>query len=142
MIVFALFFVLYNVHCTECYITCMISICVFTFYNFHILFCVWMLGSNSWWSAIALYMNTSCFTAGYSDMFLRWISVWWCDLGSKWHLFLDVCTFVNFGGILCMCAYIIWYWSYLYECFTGILYMLIIQLWHIVCNHDHCNSSL
>ena len=135
-------FLLYGIHCTECYITCMVIIWVFIFCNFHILFCVWMLGTNSGWSDMALYMNTSCLTAVIVTCFsggYQFDDMTWCQIDIYFQCFAHLWIF---GGILCMWAYIIWYWSYLYVCFTGILYMSITQLWHIVCNHDHCNSSL
>ena len=117
-------------------------LCVSTLWNFYILFCVGMLGRNCGWSDMAWQMNPSYLTAGYSDIFLRWISVLWCDMVPNWHLFEMFVHFCIFESILSRWACIIWYSWYLYECFTKMWFLSIKQLWHIVCNHDYCNSSL
>ena len=113
-----------------------------TFWNVYILIFVGMHGRNSSWSDMAWQMNPFYLTEGYSDMFIRWISVWQCDIVPNWHLFDMFAHFCIFESILSRWAFIIWYSWYLYECLTRMWYMSIKQLWHIVCIHDHCNSRL
>ena len=87
-------------------------------------------------------MNSSDLSVGYSDMFIRWILVWWCDMLPNWHVFVMFGHFSIFESILSSWVSITWYSWFLYKCFTSLGYMSITQWWHIVCNHDHCNSSL
>ena len=93
--------------------------CLFvsTFWNFYIMFCGGMLGRHCGWSDMAWQMNPSYLTEGYSDMFIKWTSVLWCDMVPHWHLFEMFAHFCIFESILSRWACIIWYSWYLHKFF-------------------------